>query len=761
MIITTSAVDPQAILGESIRTNPDFVRDNFDYSSIGTPNTEIKMASTMALDGKQIAREMQALSLMRMMDFERIHVGFFQKSNDVHQENIDYYNSIQWTEADKVEIINRGLRPYVNNIFRRFALTMMGEQMARRTKWRAYGEITKNGVKAEFVNKVLNWVYDDNRWHLGEHHVFRDGMIGGRGVCSVGLDPADPFGRIKLQRCRPQEFMWDIASATDGRLSNTQAMWRGYYVPRKQMIKEFPEWEEELKSGLIGDIRTTWSTMLENFMRPKIQDRMGGLGLDFQYSPFDQMPWREYVSRREFYYVDPQLRYKVVDAYSRMSYYFELPEQAAEFTQAQAQYYNALFASVGKPQDRIAVSEPIQEYVDRIYQTVWAGDTLLRVTEGNSYPYQHFIPEYYDGEITSFFQHGKDQQRIMNRAMIRMDQAAGNVKSKIVLNRAILEQDLTYEDLMENLKSDTEPLLVSVPPGKPISEIAGVIPQSPMNEVVNMLYRLTQDAQFLMFGGENSIGSQETSQESGKAVMARRAAASLATIPHFEEFSAWKKNVGEQVLYDSQFLDPVVQAMVADIASNPQFEAILNDGVQTIRDERFLVDIEETSASPTEKDMRLQRLLLLASQNPALAPYVLDVALKYSDVDDSDIQTVMARVEQDKQAAAKAQQEQVEFERNIKLDEMRLKQITAVTKLKDVQIRENNPGRMNYNFMFKGEEMPSGLLASVLNREGIPADPVGVAADRALRTAMDLEVLRKETEIESENKPEENREPSS
>lgn len=736
------------LVAEELMRAPNIISSN----SRDRGNLDSDLAYVSHLDAQGLAREMETRLLAELYDFEQVQFPYFQPLNEQFQENVDYFNSFQYSDEDKAAIIAQGLKPYTVNIFKRFGLTFLGEAMARRTMWRAKGLGQESRAKEEFANRILRHVFEENNWQMGEYYIIRDGMIGNRGVCSVGLDPMNPLGAIKLERHRPQEFMWHVGTAKDPRLSGIRYLERIYMESRARMIVEFPEWAEELKRGMFGDIRSRWGHKIDNFVQPKVTGTMASLGYNSRFDPYVEgaWAWRDWIVKREFYKVEKELRYRVADGYMKTFYDFELKQQAEAFAYELNEYYKAKLARNRTPVNAIAVSAPMPAYVDVIYQTIWAGDNLLRVekTGHNKFPYFFFIPEWYDGDITSFFQHGKDQQRLLNRQVTYMDEAAGAAKGKIVINRGALEDDQTPEEVTENLQSISAPLFINVPTGRTIKEMVDRIPAPDMGQIPTLMYKLMTEAQLMMFGGENSIGLQETSQESGKAVAARRAAASLATIPHFEEFSVFKKSVGEEVLFRAQSLNPVVQMMIVNGTQDPEAQEIIFDGEQGIADLRFAIQVAEVEASPTEKDARLSRLMVLASQAPDLAPHIMKTALKYSDVDKSDIDEIMASVQEqmniDRQMALTEQAAKEDKERRA----LEIQYLRELIRLRELEIKEENPAKIGLNFMFK-EPNPS-LTAEILKREGIDADPMGVAAGESIKSILEEEKLQREHERDME-----------
>lgn len=694
------------------------------------------------MDLRSYAESMTNDARYELLQFERAQQEPFMLMNNVHNENIAYFTGRQWTPQEKQAIIDAGLKPYVDNKLRRHAITLLGEQIAGSTEWRAYGINSDGGdddMRAEGVNYMLRWAQQENDWRLKKHYVFRDGVIGGRGIAQVRLDWRDPKGKILLERHRPQEFMWEISSATDGTAVDSRYFWRGSHVPRTELIAEFPEWADELTNFDARAFAYNYYWR-DSVVRPWIQSTVGeGNFQDVQFDPFAYYMWRDFILKREFYRKRTELQYAITDAMRGVTENYPTQDMAMARAQKLFNYYQSVARLQGQDLGENIVSLPRPVQVDVVDKLTWAGDILLRVerSDADRYPYHVYCPEYYDGEITSVFQHGKDLQKLSNRMLTRFDQAAGGVKAKMLFNTFYVDQDMTPEEIRTNLISETEPMLIKGTPNLDLSSVAHSINPPPIGSLPGVLAEWAKSGLMDMYGGENSVGLEQTSAESGRAVLARQHAASLSTIVHFEEFDRFDKHMGQAAYYALQFIDPAVQRVVINTSGNPQRKSLVDYGITSLSDLDFKIEIGEVTAMPTKKSAAYAALSTLSSQNPAIVQYVTPLLLKYVDVDKSDIDQITQGMAQDKAEAQQQQMAQMEHEQhieNVKLDMMHLDKLI---KLKELELAILNPTKTSIAATLKDPD--PATLAGLMVHGGIPADTVGLAAGQALKIMMEQE----------------------
>ena len=708
------------------------------YESYG----DAKLAYDQAADAEKLARKIRN-------DFEMTYSPIFGHRKEVFYENYNYYQSDPWTPADRVQMIADGLPPYSSSILKRHADSLLGEMRARQTDWRAEGITPESDAKADFINHFLASVAQQNDWNRTKFYVARDAIIGGVGVASAMLDPADPKGNIKLEYQRPVEFMWHLETAKNGSLDGVKMLERLYFAQRTDLEWEFPMWRKEILE-MDGKMWSTVWPYLDTMIKPKSR-RTTGSAVGDNSMVFD--PWTARLSRnmllkREFYHRRSIPKWRVTDGYTATHNDFDSKDQAMWWFATMKEYYQQATARM-TGQDPFSVIprmvEPRLVQTIVVDQEIWIGDKLVAVntSEDDRLPYKFCIPEYCDGTITSYFEHGKDMQRMRGVYMIMMHKVAAGIKGKTWINDYYFKGK-SQQEIDAMMISDIKPIHLSSNDPDVFKKVThNSQPPQTLGPVLSAMMNIVSEDAETMYGGLNAIGLAENAGESGRAVDARQQAAALGTISLVEEFEHFDKQMGEDVAYLGQFMDPNIQWMIVDPAGKPQYRSMADDGIQSVKDLKYRIQIVQTLGSPTQRAGEVNRLKDVISQAPQTANVVLPIMLKKEDMDYED----RIAIEQGLNA-------QAEFERNIAKSqedranyEAQMKWQLAVRdrdiKERDQQIELIKIQTPNVSLNMKPMDTPPALLAEVVNQavQGANADPLGVLTDQALHEKFKLDVL--------------------
>jgi hypothetical protein len=738
---TTQTPDRNMVLlGQEIMDTPGFAQSVAMEIWSYLPEDEQRLRR----DARAYAEEMTGKILTEVWYFEQRHVPIFTAINEYHNQNVDFaLLSRQWTDDERQVFADQGLLPYINNTMRSFALHALGEKMGQRTEWKARAKRPEHDAYATAANIGMNWAARVSKWKMSEQYVYRDAMVGCRGVAGVRRDPKNPMGGILLERYRPQEFMWDVATARDPRLTGTKYMERVYLDTRTNMMCEFPEWANEIMTHTAPGMWGLHFSTLQAMIQPKIDAPTGSGGFATVFQPLSTNVWRDQILRREFFRRHPLKKYRVVDGYRKKIIDFYTADQATAWMRATREYWKNILAANGMDGVEPMVSDVQPVFVDVIERVMLAGNIVLRVEEfgQDMFPYHFFVPEWIDGSITSFFGHGKDHQRIINRMYTRIDQAAGGVKGKAIVNRWALQQEYTQQELDANLASDTAPLYVNIPPGMSMDEVIKITGTPSIGELPTMLLRMSMEGQQQMFGGLNAIGQEQSSQESGRAVMARQSAASVAMIPYEEEFACFKEDVGKALIQQVQSLDHVTLSAIIDQAPNDPDAITARDillfGDQSLREIDLDIEITQVAASPSTRDRRLQQTSFVMAQSPELAKYLLPSFMEDADMDEDVRRKVMEAMQADQQQEQQAAQQEFQHKQWLETQELDLKHMDRILRMKELSIKETPPPTLAASMKIA----PSPAIeATVFNRLGMPADPLGMMQDKAMMALFEQQV---------------------
>lgn len=685
------------------------------------------------MDSREYALQVEGELRQEMFWFEMSEVSYFQALNAYHDQNMEIvYLTEHWKPEERAKIISQGLLPYSMPKIHKYAMTMLGEMMGQETELRTHARTTDEEPFAEAMNTLLRYFDRESRWDSHKNYVRRDALIGSRGVAGCRKDPANMMGGVKKSRYRPHELMWHTRTAINT-IDETKYMERIYYDYRANVMMEFPEFAEEIRdfTPQAYGMQAAHIAQLDVMIKPRIQPPSGTVEPVYVHDPYVYYMWRDAVLRREFFRKHPLTQFRVVDPYRSKFYDADTKQQAWEWGKKCYQYWQNMFAAQGI-NDEPQISDPEIVTKDQIERCTVIGNIVVRVEPiGEAFPYDVLATEFLDGSVTSPFGHAKDPVRIADRMTMRLDQFGGASKGKRVVNLSALQGiEMDDVDLKRNLASD-EPLLVRIPLGMGrISDIMENVAPPALGPIADVMKKNADEALDEFLGGENFIGQQQSSAESGRAVMARQTAASLGLIPFEKETEAWEEHLGRKEVQIIQSLDPIViRAILRNedpAVCDALMQAMAASGVESLAEIDMRLELVETQASPSTKDRILSQIQYIMGQSPALAAAWSDMATEYMDIDDSIRKKVEAKMQAQQQhdnMLAERQQAHTEYIERTELD---LKHMDRMIRLKEMEIEANPPWQKTMSV--KLPQTPA-MLATAASTAGMEADARGVAQD--------------------------------
>lgn len=700
----------------------------------------------------RIAREIYE----RMEAFEFKQRIYFGRWNENARETLDYHQGHHWSVQDMTDILMQGRKPYEFPIVRSFAQAIIGEQIQQRTDMRC---VPKTGISEDFteaMNHYLRWALQINNWQATASDIYRDGVIIGVGVTGVSMDYNDPFGRPKIEQCYPFEFMWDIQTARDSCLNGIKELWRGTLVPVSEAIDEFPEAREQIlkTAGSVDRFMYAYQTM----KKPKIKAPANKLYLDATVNTWSVYN-RDMVFRREFYVRRYEPRWVVRDgetntesdfpqtqqgysdamAYAKTTYNFYLHPQILQ----QFQITSVTDPATGQQVPQPLISEPYKKNVCFVDKYVFFGTTLVysRTVRTETLPYKFFVPEFYYGDLTSHMEHGKGLQRYVNRMAMFIDEGASGMKGGTVTNKAYLDDNKWTDDQIRRFSVQPNPnWIVDKDPSEfPIEQFIKTYPSSFNPQQASELLRLAKDNVSDMFGGPNAIGLQAFAGQSGRDAKEMHDQASVKTLPLLDKWGSTQSQVGEELIARSQDLNPSVEMYVTNEYLEPEktsFAAHNLGEIFTPMDLSYSVEIEEVVASQTEQARKYAQLTTvmqtLLPGDPDAAGAMLPMILQNANIDPSDRREFLNNYNQAKQARQQAEAAQQQQENDVEQHKLAQEDARIAIKAKEQDfIEQNNP---KISMVIKPENTPSAMMATIMQKAGIAADPKTIMQDRAVHT---------------------------
>lgn len=712
--------------------------------------------SENAQNKKEEAIDFQLNAFKELQEFQWAHQNWFAKRAQLHEENMKFVLlDEQWTPEDKAAWIARGYKPYVSNILKPFELKMQAEQLGQRNDWRVSGIDQASQDQSELCNHIMRWVEQTTNFHMKASRIIQDARVGGVGMSGTMLDPFDSNGAIKIERYRPQEFMWDVYSARNGALEGVNYFWRGYFQDKKTMSAIFPFWETEILQSASG-ISPTQLELIHTIIRPEVAAQTGRMEQSSTFDGYLSTLYGKLVFVREFYRRRPLAKWKVYNGYDGSTLLFSSQKEAiAKGRDLLQQYFKQNLDSGGSPNDfipRISMPEPKTVWVvDRL---VFVGDILIDVQTDaeDRIPYQALIPEFIDGSISSFFQHFKDPQRLRNVGAAAIHQVMSGIKATRLINKSKLGSKMTDRQIEEKLIKNGQTWIFNDPTAIDLEGFMKDIPPPQMGTVPETIHRMMSEDINTSGGGLNSIGLSENSGESGRAILQRRSAATSLTAPLLDACRDWQERVGKDVLYLAKFLDPNLLMTISDDMEMPVTKSIISEGIQSIKGFNFNLTVKEVQASPTERDARLERVLALAGQSPDVAQDLMDLVIKYADFDATDRKAYYAARKQREDAIAAQQEHENQMQIQELADKAENNKIQHLVKLKAIQTEAENRAKIMASIKLPATP---AIITEVLNSAMPDGDvhPLAVAADVALGDVMELSKLGAQKKQENDLTP--------
>lgn len=682
----------------------------------------------------------------RMERFEFEQHSFFGRWNENARETLDYHQGHHWSVQDMTDILMQGRKPYEFPIVRSFAQSIIGEQIQQRTEMRCVPKTSISENFTEAMNHYLRWALQINNWQGTASDVYRDGVVIGVGAVGVSMDYNDPFGRPKVEQCFPFEFMWDQQSATNSCLDGITTLWRGTLVPVSSAIDEFPDARAQIlkTAGSVDRFMYAYQTQ----KRPKVKAPANKLYLDSSINTWSIYN-RNMAFRREFYVRRYEHRWVVRDGETNTESDFPYtPAGRAEAMGFAGTLYNFYMHPQIQQNYEITpsgpmISEPFMKNVGFVDKYVFFGTTLVykKTARTDKLPYKFYVPEFYYGDLTSHMEHGKGLQRYVNRMAMFIDEGASGMKGGTVTNKAFLDDNKWTEDQIRRFSVQPNPnwIVDKEPSEFPLDQFIKTYPSSFNPQQAAQLLQLAKENVSDMFGGPNAIGLASYAGQSGKDAKELHDQASVKTLPLVDKWRFTQSQVGDELIVRSQDLNPSIEMYVTNEYLEPEKTSFARHQlgeVFTSADLDYSVEIEEVVPSQTAQMQKYSQLTTIMQTllpgDPDAAGAMLPMILENANIDPSDRRKFMQAYNDAKQARQQSEQAQVDKENEMESHKIAQEDARIEIKSREVAVQEANLPKLS--MIIKPEATPSAMMATVMEKAGIAADPKVILQDRAIHT---------------------------
>ncbi len=639
-----SLTDPDMLLAMNIArgaNDPEFLQNLILEAGYWLNSSELSYYQ----DQRARAEAIQSYGLEMLRNFEFRSIPQFQAVGRNGTETVQFYLGNHWSPEDEAFRIDSGMKPYSWPSFKPLVNAFLGEMVAQQTDYRTIPLNTRSEPRVEVANKALQWVAQSNRIPAIKIDAARDAVLYGYSVIGTRMHPMDPQGAIQIFRVRPEEVMFDLNSATDSTLANVKHFWRGTWQDRVRLAAEFPEWRNEIlrPSGLF--VATSGFEMGYTMIRPKVRTPAGDNHVTTATDPQMDMMYGRLLFKREFYvrrWVD---RLVVTDPFAGRTYNCTSQQQAASQQLLLEQYYSKtqLWGNMSESL-RMRVFSARPAMVEVIDQLIFIGDQLVRINSDDEggLPFVPCCPEFYDGSLGAYFEQAKDPQRWEDRLMAAIDDREAGAKGGMVINEQWIKGPWNTDQEMRDFFNQPNWKIVinEQDPEFNIDRAIKYVVPPPDNQNYDALLRYVSQINVNSYGGQNRQGLAAFAGQSGKSAEELRSAGSTLTMSVVQKIAESDRLVGMRVLYLLQYLHPAVQMRTYDEDLQPVFFSLLDQGMESLGDYDFDVEVKQILASPSERQARIKRIENILGYDPSLIEGVLPFLLKNSDIDYTERQQI-------------------------------------------------------------------------------------------------------------------------
>lgn len=751
--------DPDAILAAGspeAMADPEFLNNIILEAGFSYDSADLLFLA----DAKQAAIAHQIYGLQFLQECVQDASPHFERVWKNAYETVNFFMGNHWTTDDEEEHLAKGLKPYSWPTFRPLVNSVLGEAVAQRADYRVIGLNERSQMRAQVGNRALRWVSQSNKLTNVKIDLTRDALLAGVSVAGTALDPMDPGGRVKVTRCRYSEFMWDMNSPTDSTLANVKWVLRETWVDRLRLAAEFPEWRKEILSASGHMTAASGFEESRSILRPKAKTPVGSAEITQEYDPTARQLYGRLLFRRELYVRRWVQRLVVTDPFLGKEYPCRTADQAMrQQEELEAYYMDQPVWQVMAPQLRERVFAPRAAMIEVIDQFIFIGNQLVRLNSDadGGIPYIFCAPEFYDGDVTPYFDHAKGPQRWQDRFMSFVDDLKAGAKGGHIINTHFLQGTKLTEEQIGNKINETNWKLfvnedaIDFDANKVIAHVAEHQNPQVLEPIIRYLDSMNERA----YGGPNMSGSAAFAGQSGKSAAQLRAAGSTLTLTAMDKIALSDCMLGQRALYLLGYLHPAAQMRVYGDDLKPEFFSLLTEGIETLRDYDFDVALVEVMASPTEKQARLQRLENILGYAPGIFEATLPLLLKNSDIEYTDRQEILQSVAGMRKAAEQAATEDRQMKRDEIMGRIEVNRGGLEVKTAAQRLAEQNLPKFNFT-----GKLPTDPLAmadfinwAAVNMPGFFAHPAMLAAGETMKALFDQSRLTMQQREEDVNTP--------
>lgn len=190
-------------------------------------------------------------------ELHRLLLSYYRQELDRQSENRfqmaideDYYDSIQWDEADANELKERGQAPIVYNVIAQTINWVIGSEKRGRTDFKILPREQAASTSAELKTKYLKYLSDTNRTPFHRSRAFEDAIKAGLGWLEDGAQDEDD-GEPLYTRYESWRNILHDSAATELDGSDGRYIFRSKWVDVDVAKALFPGREAQIDSAIV------------------------------------------------------------------------------------------------------------------------------------------------------------------------------------------------------------------------------------------------------------------------------------------------------------------------------------------------------------------------------------------------------------------------------------------------------------------------------------------------------------------------------
>jgi hypothetical protein len=531
-------------------------------------------------------------------------------------EDEDFYDNIQWSEADAAQLEDRGQVPLVYNVISTSIDWITGSQKRSRTDFKVLPRKKQHSKPAANKTALMKYLSDVNREHFHISRAFEDSIKVGIGWIEDGYD-GDGEDEPLYTRYESWRNVLHDTAATNLDVEDGRYIFRSKWVDLDVAIALFPDRADILRSS---------ATNADDFMQ---HDEYGDEAMDSQENALDQIYGT--ASNR---LVDgfQRLRVRIIEGW------YKRPVTAGKMRGGE--FSGELFdPQSGGHKDQVeqGESEVVEKTVMRMHVGLFVDAGMLWFSPS---PYRHnrfpLTPIWgyrrgKDGAPYGVIRRLKDIQVDVNKRASKALHILST--SKIIMDYDALPDDMTFEEFQDEV-SRPDAIIRKVPGKEIILNADRDLAQWHL-ELMSRDIAMIQQAS----GVTDELLGRKTNATSGVAIQRRQDQGSLATAKLFDNLLFAQQVHGEKQLANiEQFMDEPKQFRITSMRGKSDYVEV-NDGLPENDITRTKADyiISESAWHATIRQAAADELMeAMTRLPPEISIQLLDLAVENMDLPNRD-----------------------------------------------------------------------------------------------------------------------------